>query len=133
MTGGQFIGLALVYGLSLCFILTIMVKEFRRERFNFHLFFSLLFVLTFYFGFPLTSILVFGFQEAVVDPLYLLQALLSATGFYAIYYVTYKVRLTRKPLAPGTGFFRHDSPGNAYFFRVARVSGISEFGDLFRA
>ncbi|WP_241649851.1 ECA oligosaccharide polymerase [Rosenbergiella collisarenosi] len=105
MTGGQFMGLALVYGLSLCFILTVMVKEFRRERFNFHLFFSLLFVLTFYFGFPLTSILVFGFQEAVVDPLYLLQALLSATGFYAIYYVTYKVRLTRKPLAPITGFF----------------------------
>jgi len=105
MSGGQFTGLALVYVLSLCFILTVMVKEFRRERFNFHLFFSLLFVLTFYSGFPLTSILVFGFQEPVVDPLYLLQALLSATGFYAIYYVTYKVRLTRKPVAPVSGFF----------------------------
>ncbi len=52
MTGGQFLGLTVVYGLSLYFILSVMVKEFRRERFNFHLFFSLLFVLTFYFGVP---------------------------------------------------------------------------------
>ncbi|MBT0727524.1 ECA oligosaccharide polymerase [Rosenbergiella australiborealis] len=105
MTGGQFIGLAVVYVLSLWFILHVMVKEFRRERFNFHLFFSLLFVLTFYFGFPLTAILVFGFSQAVVPPLYLLQALLSATGFYAIYYLTYQLRLTRKPISPVTGFF----------------------------
>jgi hypothetical protein len=36
--------------------------EFRRVRFNFNVFFSLLFLLTFFFGFPLTSILVFRFD-----------------------------------------------------------------------
>ncbi|RPE01079.1 O-antigen assembly polymerase [Candidatus Pantoea deserta] len=89
----QFSGLLVVYLLSLGFILTLTWREFRRERFNFHLFFTLLFLLTFYFGFPLTCMLVFRFNVEVVPPEYLLQALLSATAFYAVYYVSYKVRL----------------------------------------
>ena len=67
--------------------------EFRRVRFNFNVFFSLLFLLTFFFGFPLTSILVFRFDVSVAPPEILLRALLSATCFYAVYYVTYKTRL----------------------------------------
>lgn len=89
----QFGGLLVVYLLSLGFILTLTWREFRRERFNFHLFFTLLFLLTFYFGFPLSCVLVFRFNVEVVPPEYLLQALLSATAFYAVYYVSYKVRL----------------------------------------
>lgn len=89
----QFSGLLVVYLLSLGFILTLTWREFRRVRFNFHLFFTLLFLLTFYFGFPLTSLLVFRFNVEVVPPEYLLQALLSATAFYAVYYASYKVRL----------------------------------------
>ena len=77
----QFSGLLVVYLLSLGFILTLTWREFRRVRFNFHLFFTLLFLLTFYFGFPLTSLLVFRFNVEVVPPEYLLQALLSATAF----------------------------------------------------
>jgi len=89
----QFSGLLVVYLLSLGFILTLTWREFRRVRFNFHLFFTLLFLLTFYFGFPLTSVLAFRFNVEVVPPEYLLQALLAATAFYAVYYVSYKVRL----------------------------------------
>lgn len=89
----QFSGLLVVYLFSLGFILTLTWREFKRVRFNFHLFFTLLFLLTFYFGFPLTSVLVFRFNVAVVPPEFLLQALLAATSFYAIYYVSYKVRL----------------------------------------
>lgn len=89
----QFSGLLVVYLLSLGFILTLTWREFRRVRFNFHLFFTLLFLLTFYFGFPLTSVLAFRFNVEVVPSEYLLQALLSATAFYAVYYVSYKVRL----------------------------------------
>jgi enterobacterial common antigen polymerase len=100
----QFSGLLVVYLFSLGFILTLTWREFKRVRFNFHLFFTLLFLLTFYFGFPLTSVLVFRFNVSVVPADYLLQALLAATSFYAIYYVSYKVRLRpaqaepRKPL-----------------------------------
>ena len=96
----QFSGLLVVYLCSLGFILTLTWREFRRVRFNFHLFFTLLFLLTFYFGFPLTSVLVFRFDVAVVPPAFLLQALLAATSFYAIYYVSYKVRLRPASAAP---------------------------------
>ncbi len=92
----QFYGLLVVYLLSVGFILTLVWREFRHVRFNFNIFFSLLFLLMFYFGFPLTCMLVFQFDVAVVPAEYLLQALLAATGFYGIYYVTYKTRLRVK-------------------------------------
>ncbi|WP_312240917.1 ECA oligosaccharide polymerase [Pantoea sp.] len=101
----QFSGLLAVYLFSLGFILTLTWREFRRVRFNFHLFFSLLFLLTFYFGFPLTSILVFRFDMAVVPAEYLLQTLLAATAFYAIYYVSYKVRLKPSTAPPDKAWF----------------------------
>ena len=101
----QFSGLLVVYLFSLGFVLTLTWREFRQVRFNFHLFFSLLFLLTFYFGFPLTSVLVFRFDMAVVPAEYLLQALLAATAFYAIYYVSYKVRLKAATAPPGKPVF----------------------------
>lgn len=105
MTLMQFAGLLVVYLLSLGLILTLTWREFRRVKFNFNVFFSLLFLLTFFFGFPLTCTLVFGFNVAVVPAEYLLQALLSATGFYAIYYVSYKTRLRAAAEKPGRQVF----------------------------
>lgn len=102
----QFSGLLGVYLLSLAFILTLTWKEFKRVRFNFHLFFTLLFLITFYLGFPLTSLLVFRFNVSVVPAEYLLQALLSATAFYAVYYTSYKVRLRPRQAAPATSWLR---------------------------
>ena len=58
MTLAQLGGLSLVYFFSVVFVLFLTYKEFRRVRFNFNVFFSLLFLLTFYFGFPLTCMLV---------------------------------------------------------------------------
>ncbi|QTF06725.1 O-antigen assembly polymerase [Brenneria izadpanahii] len=95
MTQGQFGGLLVVYLISVIFILTLTWQEFRRVRFNFNVLFSLLYLLTFYFGFPFTCILAFRFGVDVVPVSYLLQALLSATAFYAIYYVSYKTRLRK--------------------------------------
>ncbi len=105
MTLMQFAGLLVVWLLSLGLILTLTWKEFRRVKFNFNVFFSLLFLLTFYFGFPLTCMLVFGFNVEVVPPEFLLEALLSATGFYAIYYVSYKTRLRPASSQPSRQFF----------------------------
>lgn len=96
MTLAQFTGLFIVWLLLVIFIVTTTWFEFRRERFSFNIIFSLLFLLTFFFGFPFTTILVFRFAVEVVPAGYLLQALLSAGGFYAIYYVTYKTRFTRQ-------------------------------------
>lgn len=95
MTLAELGGLALVYFISLSFILLLTYQEFRRVRFNFNVFFSMLYLLTFYFGFPLTCMLVFQFDVAIVPVDSLLYALLASTSFYAIYYVTYKVRLRK--------------------------------------
>ena len=92
----QFSGLFVVWLLCTLFIATLTWFEFRRVRFNFNVFFSLLFLLTFFFGFPLTSVLVFRFDVGVAPPEILLQALLSAGCFYAVYYVTYKTRLRKR-------------------------------------
>ncbi len=92
----QFSGLFVVWLLCTLFIATLTWFEFRRVRFNFNVFFSLLFLLTFFFGFPLTSVLVFRFDVGVAPPEIFLQALLSAGCFYAVYYVTYKTRLRKR-------------------------------------
>ncbi|SUC33409.1 putative common antigen polymerase [Providencia rettgeri] len=65
----------------------------------------MLYLLTFYFGFPLTCALVFQFDVAVVKADYLLYAQLAATSFYAIYYVAYKTRLSRQPYTPRRALF----------------------------
>ncbi|MGG4625771.1 ECA oligosaccharide polymerase [Serratia odorifera] len=96
MTLAQFGGLFVVYLIGLVFILTLTYQEFRRIRFNFNVFFSLLYLLTFFFGFPLSCLLVFQFGVEIVPVEYLLYALLSATCFYAIYYVSYKTRLGQR-------------------------------------
>ncbi|VDR30565.1 putative common antigen polymerase [Raoultella terrigena] len=93
MTLMQFSGLLVVWLLSSLFIASATYFEFRRVRFNFNVFFSLLFLLTFFFGFPLTSILVFRFDVSVAPPEVLLETLLVSVCFYAVYYVTYKTRL----------------------------------------
>ncbi len=56
--------------LSTLFIATLTRFEFRRVHFNFNVFFSLLFLLTFFFGFPLTSVLVFRFDVGVAPPIF---------------------------------------------------------------
>ncbi len=110
MTLGQFGGVLVVYLLSLLFVLTLTYREFRRIRFNFNVFFSLLYLLTFYLGFPLTCILAFRFQVQVVPVEYLTQALLAATAFYAIYYVSYKTR-----------WFSRDQPPRRAILSLNRV------------
>ncbi len=99
MTEMQFTGLFVVWLLSSLFIGTLTWFEFRRVRFNFNVFFSLLFLLTFFFGFPLTCTLVFRFDVGVAPPEVLLQTLLASVCFYAVYYVSYKTRL--RPASSG--------------------------------
>lgn len=93
MTEWAFFGLWLVWLGGGGVVLWLSGREFRRWRFNFNVLFSLLYLLTFYFGFPLTALLTFRFGVETASPLNLLLALLSATAFYVIYYVSYKTRL----------------------------------------
>lgn len=97
----EFGGLFVVWFVSVTFIGALTFQEFRRVRFNFNVFFSLLYLLTFFFGFPFTCTLVFRFGVSVVPADVLLQAQLAAACFYGIYYVAYKTRLRPKQVAAG--------------------------------
>lgn len=76
----QFSGLLVIWLLSsCCLIATLTWFEFRRVRFNFNVFFSLLFLTHLFLRLSakLTSILVFRFDVGVAPPEILMQALLS--------------------------------------------------------
>ncbi len=100
-----FSGLLLVYVLSLMIIVTLNVREMKQERFNFHLFFTLLFLLTFYFGFPLTSILVFRFDTQVVPADFYCRRCCLPQRF-----MSFTLSVTRSV----SGRWRHHLPGHGY-------------------
>ncbi len=93
MTLGQFGGLLSVWAMAVTLVTMLTYREFRRVRFNFNIFFSLVYGLTFYLGFPLTCLLVLQFDVVVISAEFLLYALLVAVAFYAIYYASYKIRI----------------------------------------
>ncbi|KGD80147.1 common antigen polymerase [Tatumella morbirosei] len=127
----QLSGLSVVYLCCLVFVLVLAGKEFRRERFNFHLFFTLLFLLTFYFGFPLTCLLVFCFDTPVVAPEYLLAALLSATGFYGVYYLSYKLKFRRPAVATAPPLFSMNRVETLIFCSLLALIAIGTVGVFF--
>lgn len=93
MTLGEFGALSLVYFICVTFVCLLTYREFRRYRFNFNILFSLLYLLTFYFGFPFTCLLVFQFDVSTVGSDNLFYALIAATGFYGLYYICYKTKI----------------------------------------
>lgn len=93
MTLFDFGSLSIVYFISLILILALTYFEFQKVCFNFNIFFSLVYLLTFYFGFPLTGLLVFHFKVDILPTDILLNVFLLSISFYIIYYFTYKIHL----------------------------------------
>lgn len=108
--------LSIVYLICVTVVVTLLYHEFKRSRFNFNVLFSLLYFLTFYFGYPLTCLLAIQFDVATVETEYLLYALLSATFFYAAYFLVYQLRLSNKSIdIDNTQSFLTMSRVEAYF------------------
>lgn len=131
MTLMQFSGLLVVYLISVGIILTLSWLEYRRVRFNFNVLFSVLFFLTFWFGFPLTCLLVFQFNVDVVPAENLLQAMLAASGFYIIYYVSYKTRLTAPRRLASKPFFRMNRLETHFSWILLTLVAVSAVGVFF--
>ncbi len=93
MTLIEFGSLSIIYFISLILIFILIYYEYRQIRFNFNIFFSLLYLLIFYLGFPLTGLLIFKFNIKVVPLNSLLYELILSIGFYIIYYIAYKISL----------------------------------------
>ncbi len=93
MTLIEFGSLSIIYFISLILIFILIYYEYRQIRFNFNIFFSSLYLLIFYLGFPLTGLLIFKFNIKVVPLNSLLYELILSIGFYIIYYIAYKISL----------------------------------------
>ncbi len=93
MASWQWAGLSLFYGITLAVIMRLICRDVKRAGFSFHAFFTLLYLLTFFSGFPLSLLLIFFFQQQTVEPIYLFQSLVISAGFYLFYYWLY----SRKP------------------------------------
>lgn len=98
----DFVGLLLLWALTISFIGSLTYRDFRNIRFNFHIYFSFVYLLTFLLGFPFTFALVFGFGATVAPVHAILQSFVAVNCFYAIYYLVYKQqicpgRIFRKP------------------------------------
>lgn len=72
-------------------------RQFRAKGFSFHFCFSLIYLCTFYLGFPLTAALVLAFEATVPPFEYLALALLIATMCYGLYHVAYRSRIVLRP------------------------------------
>ncbi|CAL1329429.1 ECA oligosaccharide polymerase [Candidatus Providencia siddallii] len=94
MTLMELICLSLFCFISIIFISILLYKNFFYFKLNFNVIFSFLFLLTFYFGFPLTCILTFKFSESIIKSEYLFYTQLSSISFYIVYYIVYNTNFS---------------------------------------
>ncbi|MGR3807943.1 ECA oligosaccharide polymerase [Pasteurella testudinis] len=94
LTLPQLSALVLLYTFSVVLISYLAYQSFKKVRFSFHLLFTLVYLLTFYLGFPFSMILAFNFNVQLLPFEILFIAQFSALVFYLLYYVSYQVRLT---------------------------------------
>ncbi len=100
-----FSGLLLVYVLSLMIIVTLNVREMKQERFNFHLFFTLLFLLTFILGFRLPAFWCFVLTLRWCRPIFYCRRCCLPQRF-----MSFTLSVTRSV----SGRWRHHLPGPGY-------------------
>lgn len=78
------------YLLSVGVFLTLMHRAYQKQRFSFHLLFSLIYFVTFYAGFPLSLIMALGFEYQLPDIASQCKAF-AVSGFgYLLYYFVYE-------------------------------------------
>ena len=96
----DFCGLLLLWILSFSFIGSLTYRDFRNIRFNFHIYFSFVYLITFLLGFPFSFALVLFFGATVPPVHIILQSFVAVNCFYAIYYLTYKQQICPGKLFP---------------------------------
>lgn len=90
--------LSVCYLFSCGLILVLTYRSFVKQRFSFHLLFTLIYLSVFYLGFPFSMGLALGFGVNLLPFSILLQTWLVSTVFYLIYYAAYHIRIWPKPM-----------------------------------
>ncbi|MBE2895253.1 ECA oligosaccharide polymerase [Spirabiliibacterium falconis] len=119
----QLLALLAVYCLSIGLIGFLTFRHYCKVRFNFYLLFSVIYLITFYFGLPFTLALAYHFDFKLLDFDMLFATQFAALAFYLLFYVAYSVRL--KPNKTQTALWIAKSPcvrDNSA--SIARITGI---------
>ncbi|QGM80162.1 ECA oligosaccharide polymerase [Otariodibacter oris] len=91
----EFMLLSVFYLLAILLIGTIIYRSYHTKPFSLHLLFSLIYLITFFLGFPFSLILNWKFGVALADKHTLFLTLLYALCGYLIYFVSYHWGLSR--------------------------------------
>lgn len=92
MTTRECFAVLAVYASSLTLVIALFRRGIATWGLNFHALFTLVYLLVFYAGFPLSCLLQFCFDTPVPPPRYQIYALLVATAFYVLYALVYRWR-----------------------------------------
>lgn len=102
----NYLGLTLFYLLAISVIGSLIWQSYRQRAFSLHLLFSLVYLVTFFLGYPLSLALSLGFNVALHSRQTLFTALFAALIGYLIYYGSYRLmsagtnRITLPTLSP---------------------------------
>lgn len=85
----EYFSLILFYLASLAVIGFFIYRSYRQQAFSFHLLFSLIYLATFYLGFPFSMGLALGFDISLQNNQILFLTLFCALAGYGVYYFAY--------------------------------------------
>lgn len=97
----SYLGLSTFYLCALLLILWLMFRSYRQRKFSVHLLFSLIYVVTFFFGYPFSLTLSLGFEVTLLPQSVLFFALCSALIGYLIYYAAYTFFMPQQAVGLG--------------------------------
>lgn len=81
--------IVLCYFCSLGLVGYLSFKSYQQTSFSFHLLFSLIYLITFYTGFPLSYIMAFCFEYQLPDVFSQCKVFIATGSAYGIYYIAY--------------------------------------------
>lgn len=125
----EYFSLILFYLASLAVIGFFIYRSYRQQAFSFHLLFSLIYLATFYLGFPFSITMALGFESALPSKLTLFLTLCYGLVGYLIFHYAYHFFLKphSKPLQ-GVGFDEISAKPTACLLGVVAVGSLIWFG-----
>lgn len=78
------------YLLSVWLIAIYVYNDYQKQRFSFHLLFSLMYLVIFYLGFPFSMAMALGFDSPLAEPETLFLTLFVMLAGYLIYWLSYR-------------------------------------------
>ncbi|WGE31805.1 ECA oligosaccharide polymerase [Actinobacillus genomosp. 2] len=121
------------YLISVLLISTHIYIVYRQQAFSFHFLFSLIYLVIFYLGFPLSMVMTFSFESQIVHPKILFLTLFTVFVGYLIYWFSYhffaRTISTQKQQAVENiaNFAKLEAKVTAYLLCIVALGSIAWF------